>query len=115
MSRPAEKPPETAPSIFINAIKIAGQSQRISEVGETDIRGPELAAGQNQIEIGFGSFAFGRLKQRFRSINTSANGANMNGCLAIRQTSRAFVQSARAHIGISPERRQPPLVYDASS
>ena len=53
------EPKQNPPPIFINALKIAGESRRISEVGETDIGGLELATGQNQIEINFGSLSFG--------------------------------------------------------
>ena len=47
-----------APSIFINEVKVVGESQDMSEVGETDLRGYELAPNQNHIEIGFGSLFF---------------------------------------------------------
>jgi ligand-binding sensor domain-containing protein/signal transduction histidine kinase len=46
------------PSIFINGIKVVGDSQRISAIGETILRGFELAPNQNHIEIGFGSLFF---------------------------------------------------------
>ncbi len=46
------------PPIFINGIKIVGEVQHISEIGETDLRGFELAADQNHIEIGFVSTFF---------------------------------------------------------
>ncbi len=44
--------------IFINSLKIAGEAQRISEVGEIDLPARALAANQNHIEIGFGSLLF---------------------------------------------------------
>jgi len=46
------------PSIFINGIKVVGEPQQISAMGETDLRGFQLAPNQNQIEIGFGSLLF---------------------------------------------------------
>lgn len=46
------------PSIFINGIKVVGERQHISEVGETDLRGFQLAPNQNHIEIDFGSLFF---------------------------------------------------------
>jgi signal transduction histidine kinase len=46
------------PPIFINEIKIFGETQRISEIGETDLSGFELAPNRNQLEIGFGSLSF---------------------------------------------------------
>jgi signal transduction histidine kinase/ligand-binding sensor domain-containing protein len=46
------------PSIFISGIKVVGETQPISEVGETDLRGLELATNQNHIEIDFGSLFF---------------------------------------------------------
>jgi ligand-binding sensor domain-containing protein/signal transduction histidine kinase len=49
---------QVPPSIFINGIKVVGESQTTSEVGETDLRGFELAQNRNHIEIGFGSLFF---------------------------------------------------------
>jgi signal transduction histidine kinase len=46
------------PSIFINRVKVVGESRHISEMGETDLRGVELAADQNHIAIEFGSLFF---------------------------------------------------------
>jgi signal transduction histidine kinase len=56
---PRPEPVQNAPPIFINALKVAGQPRRISELGESDLGGLSLAPGQNQIEIGFGSLSFG--------------------------------------------------------
>lgn len=56
---PHATPPQTAPRILINSLKIRGETRRISEVGETDLHGLVLGPGQNQIEIGFGSLSFG--------------------------------------------------------
>jgi signal transduction histidine kinase/streptogramin lyase len=44
--------------IFINSVKITGDPQPVSAVGETDFGGFELAPNQNHIEIGFGSLSF---------------------------------------------------------
>lgn len=49
---------QASPSIFINGIKVAGQVQRISAVGETDVQQLELTTNQNQIEIAFGGLSF---------------------------------------------------------
>ncbi len=46
------------PPIFINGIKVVGEPQHISEVGETDLRGFQLSPNQNHIEIDFGSLFF---------------------------------------------------------
>ncbi|MEK6301795.1 MAG: two-component regulator propeller domain-containing protein [Acidobacteriota bacterium] len=46
------------PPIFINRIKVVGESQHISEIGETNLRGFQLAADQNHLEIGFSSVFF---------------------------------------------------------
>jgi ligand-binding sensor domain-containing protein len=51
----AERAP---PPIFINGIKVVGEPQHISEVGETDLRGFQLSPNQNHIEIDFGSLFF---------------------------------------------------------
>ncbi len=46
------------PSVFINNMKIAGETQQISEIGETALRGIELAPNRNHIEISFTTPAF---------------------------------------------------------
>jgi signal transduction histidine kinase/ligand-binding sensor domain-containing protein len=46
------------PSIFINGIKVVGESQHVSEIGETALSGFELTPNQNHIEIAFGSLFF---------------------------------------------------------
>jgi ligand-binding sensor domain-containing protein/signal transduction histidine kinase len=56
---PRVEPEQSAPPIFISTLKIAGEPRHVSEVGETEVKGFELAPGQNQIEIGFGSLFFG--------------------------------------------------------
>jgi ligand-binding sensor domain-containing protein/two-component sensor histidine kinase len=48
----------SAPPIFINLLKVAGETHSLSEVGETEISGLELAPNQDQLEIGFSSLAF---------------------------------------------------------
>lgn len=55
---PVAEAPETAPLMFINAIKIAGEFQPISEIGETGMGELTLAPNQNQIEISFGTPSF---------------------------------------------------------
>ncbi len=55
---PRTEESQLAPSIFIHEIKIAGETYRISEIGETEMKGLELTPNRNQLEIGFGSLSF---------------------------------------------------------
>jgi len=55
---PQSETTRISPSIFINRVKVVGESRHISEMGETDLRGIELPAHQNHIEIDFGSLFF---------------------------------------------------------
>jgi len=55
---PRSEATRVLPSIFINGVKVVGESRHISEIGETDLRGVELAADQNHIAIEFGSLFF---------------------------------------------------------
>lgn len=55
---PAAEPPATAPMVFINVIRIAGQPRPISEIGETNMTELTLAPNQNQIEVAFSTPSF---------------------------------------------------------
>jgi signal transduction histidine kinase/streptogramin lyase len=57
MPEPDEQP--LAPPVFITGMRITGNSQAIADLGETDIRGLELAPAQNHIQIDFSGLAFG--------------------------------------------------------
>jgi ligand-binding sensor domain-containing protein/signal transduction histidine kinase len=49
---------QTPPPILINGLKIAGDSQHISALGQTEISIPELAPDRNQIQIEFVGLSF---------------------------------------------------------
>jgi ligand-binding sensor domain-containing protein/signal transduction histidine kinase len=49
----------TAPSIFINGLRIAGEDYSVSPLGQTEIVGPELSANQNHLQIDFSSVSVG--------------------------------------------------------
>lgn len=57
MPEPDEQP--LAPTVFITGMRITGNAQSIADLGETDIRGLELAPAQNHIQIDFAGLAFG--------------------------------------------------------
>jgi ligand-binding sensor domain-containing protein/two-component sensor histidine kinase len=50
---------KSPPAIFINRIHIPNRDYRVSEMGETLVRGLELDANQNHIQIDFVSLEFG--------------------------------------------------------
>jgi ligand-binding sensor domain-containing protein/signal transduction histidine kinase len=65
---PPEQTPQPPP-VLINAIRIAGVAQPISELGETEVTSLELAAGQNQIEVDFFGLDFaagGNLRYQYK-------------------------------------------------
>jgi len=45
------------PSIFINALRIAGEDYSVSPLGQTGLVGPELSANQNDLQIDFSSIS----------------------------------------------------------
>src|SRR4030095_11720750 len=49
---------QTPPPILINGLKIAGESQHISALGQTEISILELAPDRNQIQIEFVGLSF---------------------------------------------------------
>ncbi|MGH9900647.1 MAG: sensor histidine kinase, partial [Pyrinomonadaceae bacterium] len=50
--------PPPPPAILIGAWRLAGVEQPLSELGATEIVGPTLAAGQNQVQIDFFGLGF---------------------------------------------------------
>ena len=50
---PRPEPPTSPPPVLISSFRIAGVSQPISELGETEISGPEVDANRSQIQIDF--------------------------------------------------------------
>jgi ligand-binding sensor domain-containing protein/two-component sensor histidine kinase len=50
---PAPDPPRAPPPVMINGLRIAGVTYAVSELGQTEVKGLELAASQNQIQIDF--------------------------------------------------------------
>lgn len=50
--------PRTPPKALISSVTINGQPRPIGEVGKSDVRLPDLAASENQIEIDFVSLSF---------------------------------------------------------
>jgi PAS domain S-box-containing protein len=61
VSRLIPKPdqPQPPPPVLIGGLRVAGVTQQISELGETEIRGLEFAANQNQVEVDFFGLSFG--------------------------------------------------------
>ncbi|HEV2912678.1 MAG TPA: two-component regulator propeller domain-containing protein [Pyrinomonadaceae bacterium] len=51
-------PSQATPPVFISAMRVAGVPYPISELGETEVAGLNLAADQNQIEIDFFGLGF---------------------------------------------------------
>jgi ligand-binding sensor domain-containing protein len=55
-------PPDTAnpfpPPVWIGGLRVAGVTQPISELGQTEVSGMELGAGDNQIQIEFFGLGF---------------------------------------------------------
>jgi ligand-binding sensor domain-containing protein/signal transduction histidine kinase len=45
----------TAPSIFINGLRIAGEAYAVSPLGDTKVVGPQLSSNQNDLQIDFSS------------------------------------------------------------
>jgi len=56
---PEPDPPPSPPAILVSGLRIAGITQRISELGETNVPKLELAPNQNQVEIDFVGLGFG--------------------------------------------------------
>ncbi|PYS43574.1 MAG: hypothetical protein DMF71_06760, partial [Acidobacteria bacterium] len=56
---PGPDPPQQQPPILISALRIAGNSQPISALGETEVSGLVLNPTQNQLSIDFVGLGFG--------------------------------------------------------
>jgi ligand-binding sensor domain-containing protein/two-component sensor histidine kinase len=55
---PEPDPPQAPPPVFISGLRIAGNAQRLSDLGETAFRVGELSATQNQVQIDFFGLSF---------------------------------------------------------
>jgi ligand-binding sensor domain-containing protein/two-component sensor histidine kinase len=55
----SEESTQPAPPIFINSLRIAGESVRLAELGATEISGLELGANRSPIQIDFVALDFG--------------------------------------------------------
>jgi signal transduction histidine kinase len=57
--RPEPDEQHPAPPVLITGVRVNGGVQSIADLGETEIRGLELAASQNHVQIDFLGLAFG--------------------------------------------------------
>src|SRR5262249_6728682 len=55
---PEANPEPILPPVLITALRIAGDPQRVSALGETEVAPLELAAGKNQLQIDFVALGF---------------------------------------------------------
>jgi ligand-binding sensor domain-containing protein/two-component sensor histidine kinase len=55
---PQPDPPQAPPPVLITGLRIGGETQRISALGETDIAAVELGPNRNQIQIDFVALGF---------------------------------------------------------
>jgi two-component sensor histidine kinase/streptogramin lyase len=55
---PQPDPPQLPPPVLITGLRIAGEEQRISALGETEIASVELGPNKNQIQIDFVALGF---------------------------------------------------------
>jgi ligand-binding sensor domain-containing protein/signal transduction histidine kinase len=56
---PEPERPRSPPRVLLKALRIRGESYRISELGECDVAGLELRPQQNQVQIDFVGLGFG--------------------------------------------------------
>ncbi|MCM3901506.1 MAG: histidine kinase [Pyrinomonadaceae bacterium] len=87
---PAKDEPAASPPVLISGLRIAGLQQAISALGETEIRLPDIAADQNQLQIDFLglSFASGEvLRYQYR-----LEGANADWSTPVEQRTVNFAQ-----------------------
>ncbi len=71
---PGPDPPQQQPPILISGLRIAGNSQPISALGETEVTGLVLNPAQNQLSIdfvGLGFAAGGGLKYQYKLVGTN--------------------------------------------
>ncbi len=55
---PEPDPPKSPPPVFISGLRIAGNAQRLSDLGETAIGIGELGSTQNQVQVDFFGLSF---------------------------------------------------------
>jgi ligand-binding sensor domain-containing protein/signal transduction histidine kinase len=73
---PEPEMPKSPPAIFINRVNIPNRDYHVSEMGETRVRGLELEANQNHIQIDFVSLEFGAgevLKYQYQLLGADAD------------------------------------------
>ena len=71
---PGPDPPQQQPPILISALRIAGNSQPISALGETEVSGLVLNPTQNQLSIDFVGLGFGAgqgLKYQYKLVGAN--------------------------------------------
>ncbi len=71
---PGPDPPQQPPPILISALRIAGNSQPISALGETEVSGLVLSPAQNQLSIDFVGLGFGAgqgLKYQYKLVGAN--------------------------------------------
>src|SRR5260370_13813870 len=71
---PGPEPPQQPPPILISAVRIAGNSQPISALGETEVSKLVLSPAQNQLSIDFVGLGFGAgqgLKYQYKLVGAN--------------------------------------------
>jgi two-component sensor histidine kinase len=56
---PADDPPSDSPAVFISSVRVAGQPQHISALGQAELQYFELPWNRNSLEVDFGAPGFG--------------------------------------------------------
>jgi hypothetical protein len=69
---PEKEQPTQPPPILINGLRIAGEKQNISAIGETEIALPELDRDRDQLQIDFVGLSFESGKRFVISIESKA-------------------------------------------
>jgi ligand-binding sensor domain-containing protein len=73
---PEPEQPASPPPVFITGLRVRGAPRPVSALGESDLRGIELAPDQNQLELEFVSLRFGTgetLRYQYRLEGRDAN------------------------------------------
>ncbi len=73
---PDPEQPTSPPPVFITGLRVRGAPRPVSALGESDLRGIELAPDQNQVELEFVSLRFGTgesLRYQYRLEGRDAN------------------------------------------